>query len=90
MSLHDPVATLQALADRQAAENARLRAALEPFGEVARRLGWDKLQDDDPHRNEHIIEAPAEDVVHGAVYCLQVSEFVAAAEALNQQEGASK
>lgn len=55
---------------------------IQPFAEICRRLGWDALDADDPTIDEHIIEAPANDIAPDAVYCLQVSEFRRARGAL--------
>lgn len=70
-----------ALNDLEEAENENdaLRRALEPFAEIARRLGWDKYDEDDMRLGEHIIEAPAEDIGPGVAYCLMVSAFREAA-----------
>lgn len=72
------------------AEDAeRLLAALEPFVEIARRMGWDKLSDQDPTLHDHVVEAPADDIAPGAVYCLHVSCFTEAARALEQNSSNS-
>lgn len=60
-----------------------LRAALRPFAEIARRLEWDKFGPDDPEWNEHVMEAPAEDIAPGAAYCLFVAAFANAAKLLS-------
>jgi hypothetical protein len=49
-----------------------LEAALRPFAEVATRLSWDAED------HSHVIEAPAEDIGPGCVFCLMVSHFVEA------------
>lgn len=56
-------------------EIERLRAALNPFAEIARRLGWDKLDENDMTLGDHLIEAPADDIAPGAVYCLMIGAF---------------
>lgn len=65
-----------------------MREALEPFAEIARRVGWDKLDENDPARNGHILEAPADDIAPGAFFVLHVSDFVNAA-ALAQADAAN-
>lgn len=69
--------------DRLEAANEKLRAALEPFAEIARRLGWDKLPDDDMELGDHVVEAPAEDISPTATYCLMVGAFREAAKLTN-------
>jgi hypothetical protein len=61
-------------------EIERLRVALEPFVEIAKRLGWDKLDEHDHKLDDHIIDAPADDIAPGAFYCLMVSAFHRAAK----------
>jgi hypothetical protein len=68
------------------AEIERLRAALEPFATVAERLGWDKLSDQDPTLHDHVVEAPADDIAPGAVYCLAIGAFKEAKRALEQND----
>lgn len=68
------------------AKITRLREALKPFAEICQRLGWHGFDDDDPACNEHIVEAPANDIAPGAVFCLQVSEFRRARAALAEGE----
>lgn len=65
----------------------KLREALEPFVETARRQGWDKLEDDHPDLNLHVVNSPADDIAPGAFYCLQISEFRRAALAAGQRDG---
>lgn len=60
---------------QQAKVIERLLAALKPFAEIASRLKWDQLRDDCRELDEHVIEAPAEDIAPGAAYCLMVSAF---------------
>lgn len=66
------------------AENDQLRAALKPFAEIARRMGWDKITADDPEWGDHIMECPADDIAPGAVYCLMACAFNGAAAALRE------
>jgi len=68
------------------AEVTVLQAALEPFAEIARRLGWDKYTRDDHRLGDHLIEAPADDIAPGAAYCLMVSAFWRAAQLLDNRE----
>jgi hypothetical protein len=68
------------------AEIERLRAALEPFGEIAHRMGWKNLADDAPEINDHIIDAPADDIAPGAFYCLMVSAFIEAHRTIHRDE----
>src|SRR5215472_6889922 len=63
-----------------------VRAALEPFAEIARRLGWDRLDDDDMALGDHVVEAPADDIAPGATYCLMVGAFRRAARLLDELE----
>jgi hypothetical protein len=64
-----------------------LEEALKPFCEVAGRLGWDKMDEDDPGLAEHIVEAPADDIAPGAFYCLMVQAFREAARAALKSTG---
>lgn len=69
-----------------ATEIERLRAALKPFAEIGRRLEWDKIPDDSPELDDHIMEAPAEDIAPKAVYCLMVRAFREAARAVADEQ----
>lgn len=61
--------------ERLRAENERLRDVIRPFAETACRLGWNTIPDDSMELDEHVMEAPAEDIAPGAVYCLMISAF---------------
>lgn len=74
------------LLQEAAEEIERLRAALRPFAEIAWRLEWDKITEDDIRGwNEHVVEAPAPDIAPDAYYCLMVSAFVNAASLLGER-----
>lgn len=60
-----------------------LRDALEPFAEIARRMGWHEWYEDDMRLGEHVVEAPAPDIAPDAVYCLMIGAFWRAAHLLN-------
>lgn len=68
---------------RPSSSTEAMRAALWPFVEIAKRFGWDQLPDDHHDLNEHILEAPADDIAPGAVFCLHVSAFRGACQALS-------
>lgn len=57
--------------DTLRADLAAALEALRPFAEIAKRLGWN-----DPDDAAHVIEAPADDIAKGAVYCLMICAFV--------------
>ncbi len=76
--IHDPAP------NNAAREIQKLRSLLEPFAEIARRLKWDQIGDDDMELGDHVIEAPADDIAPGAAYCLMVGAFREAARALGQ------
>lgn len=65
-------------------EIERLRNALHPFAEIARRNEWDRLPDDAPGMHWHIVDAPADDIAPGAAYVLHVSELANAAKVLDK------
>jgi len=65
-------------------EISALRSALKPFAEIARRFGWSILPEDAFELDEHLIEAPAEDVAPGAAYCLMICHFRDAALSLKE------
>lgn len=66
------------------AEVECLRLALKPFAEIAKRLGWATLEEDDRSLGDHILEAPADDIKPGAFYCLMVAAFRNAALAYGE------
>jgi len=66
------------------ADIVELQAALEPFAEIARRLGWNKYAANDMELGEHVVEAPAPDIGPGASYCLMVGAFWRAAQMLDE------
>ena len=69
---------------RSAINEAReLRAALEPFAEIARRLAWNKYDEEDMRLGDHVIEAPAPDVGPDCAYCLMIGAFWRAARLLD-------
>ncbi len=55
--------------------NNDLRAAVEPFLQIAKRRGWDRLPDGAPELNWHVVDAEADDMAVGAIYVLHVSDF---------------
>jgi hypothetical protein len=61
------------------AENSRLRAALGPFAEIGRLLGWVDMSDDDPHLGDHIMDAPIPEIHPDAAFCLMIGHFREAA-----------
>ena len=78
--------SLRSLLDKRDAEIERLRAVLEPFSEFCRRLGYEKLPEDDPRLSDHIVEAPADDIAPGAVYCLMGCTFSDAVKAFDNEQ----
>jgi hypothetical protein len=71
---------------RYAIDEAReLRAALEPFAEIARRLAWNKYDAEDMRLDDHVIEAPAPDVGPDCAYCLMIGAFWRAARLLDDR-----
>lgn len=77
------------IAESRNALSALLDAAeaLIPFAEIAQRLEWDKLPKDSMELDEHVIEAPADDIAKGAFYCLDVRAFVSALSAIRKLKG---
>lgn len=65
-----------------AVDRAAVIEALRPFGEIGKRLGWIDIGDDDRVLTQHVMEAPANDLAPGAVFCLMVGHFREAASVM--------
>lgn len=88
MGINEAATRIAALRSMPLQDHAkRLREVLTPFVEIARRLDWDKIEDDDMALGEHVIEAPADDIAPGAVYCLMIGAFREAARAMVAEDG---